>query len=1384
MVICICVVFLLAGADAFAKGLAAEVDITVATDGSGDFTTIQAAIDAAPSNSDRTIIIYIKRGLYNSEKLIVPSDKKNLTFIGESREETIISYHIYDCADGYNGKCPAADASLLPAELLVTSATLTIQGDGFRAENLTIQNTAGPVGQAQAITVQADKVVFINCDIKSYQDTMYLWTVGKRCYFEGCLIVGRTDYIYGACIAFFQSCEIRSWGGGWITAPSTPIDQTYGFVFNECSVTYATGSPRTGDDGSLIRFGRPWHEYPKVAWLYCDMTEMIHPEGWGDEWNMTYAATSTDLHLYEYANTGEGADMSGRATWAGLRALTADEALDYSVQMVLGGTDNWDPSADAPLVQTYNWTGEGASKSWLLAENWDPAEVPASGQSAFVISADTVEADGGTFAADLSLKDNAALIISGNSSVTYVSAGVARFMSSADVTLSGKIATKDSIRFYNTGTLTLNASISGIHELVKHSSGKLVLNADNINFSGDIIVLEGSIEASVAGSLGKSSVEISNGTTLVIGNDNAFSANSFLKVVSGSSLVLNANVTTSEFYIDGAIQETGIYTAATNPSVISGTGSIIVGRPEVFTFTGAVNGLWDVAGNYSPALMPLEGESALCSIQMETTATVYAADIIMSGAGMLRLRGNHESTGTIHMGQGTSFYFNTSGTGFSIKAPVLVEGNMKLTMESSSATGCNMTLGGPVSGTYKITALNNGKGTVNTGTVILTGDNSSFSGTWALTEYSNKYPAVAGYITCIDGQSENAFGAGIIEVGYANKVIFSNSKAVGDNLILKLGTDSRAVLNASISVKTLTLNGKSIASGVYSASTNPELYEGTGTLTVTEGGEDPVEPISGLPAFPGAEGYGKYTTGGRGGQVYYVTTTEDVTTAGSLRYALNQSGARIVLFKVSGTIKLNSPLRITNGNVTIAGQTAPGDGICIRDYPVTIEADNVIIRFIRFRLGDESNTEADALGGRFHKNIIIDHCSMSWSVDECVSFYQNENFTLQWCLISESLRNSVHDKGAHGYGGIWGGKMASFHHNLLAHHDSRNPRLGESSGDIFARTDLVDLRNNVIYNWQGNSCYGGEAMNVNIVNCYYKPGPATTKTERIIAIDKNLTTTDAVYNIWGKFFIDGNYLSASTRATSDNWTYGVYNQFHDKYGTVSEADKTAMKLLSVMPSFGVTTHTAQDAYTKVLAFVGASLVRDPVDTRIIYEVTNGNATYMDGGNGSVNGIIDSQTAVGGWPVLSSSPAPDDTDNDGMPDSWETANGLNTASPADAQLLTVDGQYPNIEVYINSLVSPIIQDQNLGGVLSGIKTPDYYNSAVKAWFNNQTNVLSIEHTSQMKIVFIYSLDGSLLCSTKCNQLSAEIYLQYIIPGVYIVKVLDDNNLTYTRKFVVL
>ncbi|MCW5912345.1 MAG: pectate lyase [Cyclobacteriaceae bacterium] len=419
-------------------------------------------------------------------------------------------------------------------------------------------------------------------------------------------------------------------------------------------------------------------------------------------------------------------------------------------------------------------------------------------------------------------------------------------------------------------------------------------------------------------------------------------------------------------------------------------------------------------------------------------------------------------------------------------------------------------------------------------------------------------------------------------------------------------------------------------------------------------------------AFPGAEGFGKYATGGRGGKVYMVTNLND-DGPGSLREAVKKKGPRIILFAVSGNIKLKSPLTISEGDVTIAGQSAPGDGICIRDNMVGINADNVIVRFLRFRLGDETQLETDAFGGtKGNANIIVDHCSISWATDECASFYRNKNFTMQWCIISESLNESVHTKGSHGYGGIWGGEGASFHHNLLAHHTNRLPRFSGSPTTPNPAGELVDFRNNVIYNWTGNGTYGGEKGRYNIVNNYYKKGPANKpKADWIINPSSPL----------GKFFIEGNCLEGNKEISANNWKDGV-----------KANDLDSAKAVKPFEVVAITNQPAEQAYQQVLKHGGASLQRDVVDARVVEEVRAGTATYGK----NKNGIIDSQQDVGGWPVLKSNPAEPDTDGDGLPDAWEKKHKLNPNDAADASAYALSKEYTNIEVYLNELVSHIIK----------------------------------------------------------------------------------------------
>lgn len=434
-------------------------------------------------------------------------------------------------------------------------------------------------------------------------------------------------------------------------------------------------------------------------------------------------------------------------------------------------------------------------------------------------------------------------------------------------------------------------------------------------------------------------------------------------------------------------------------------------------------------------------------------------------------------------------------------------------------------------------------------------------------------------------------------------------------------------------------------------------------------------------AFPTAEGYGKYTVGGRGGEVYEVTNLND-SGEGSLRAAVEAKGPRTVVFRVSGTIDLQRPLTIRNPYITIAGQTAPGDGITLKRHPLNIGADEVIIRYIRVRLGDETGHDTDAISGRGHKNIILDHVSASWSIDETMSIYMCENVTIQWCVISESLCQSNHVKGSHGFGGIWGSNYSTYHHNLIAHHSSRNPRFASGGG-------YNDYRNNVVYNWGHNSCYGGEynhpnikntfgSFHVNMVGNYYKPGPATPEGKLSYRI-ANPSYRNSIDN-YGKWYIADNVVEGNSEVSADNWDGGVQVSGGDDHIAV-------LKLNTPWAAMKINEESAEEAYRNVLKHAGASLPkRDIIDERVINDVTNGTATY--GGKGykskrHPSGIIDSQQDVGGWPELRSLPAPIDSDHDGMPDEWERANGLNPNNAADRNDIGSEG-YTNLELYLNSL----------------------------------------------------------------------------------------------------
>ena len=582
------------------------------------------------------------------------------------------------------------------------------------------------------------------------------------------------------------------------------------------------------------------------------------------------------------------------------------------------------------------------------------------------------------------------------------------------------------------------------------------------------------------------------------------------------------------------------------------------------------------------------------------------------------------------------------------------------------------------------------------------------------------------------------------------------------------------------------------------------------------------------PAFPGAEGHGRYVTGGRGGKVIHVTNLNDKGT-GSFRAAATGNSKKIIVFDVAGVSPLASDLTI-GSNTTILGQTAPSPGITLRYYTVRPE-DNCIIRFIRLRRGQEKdiNDGADATWQRNKTGIIFDHCSFSWSIDEVASFYDNNNFTMQWCTVAESLTNPGHSKGAHGYGGIWGGKLASFHHNFVGHLMNRGPRFngarygwtGYTSNKDYdtykwenpVQAENVDFRNCVMYNAQG-TCYGGPGGGqINIVNNYYKAGPSqslTSKTLNGIKVSvstgkergsQNRITQVTVsssrnsdkkhpeyYEMTSRYFISGNTTETTKGTVTKNQDWkgveydkGTYTYNGERYSadkknfcgdavahqTIDGVSCVKIKMDNPAPTGEVTTHSAAEAFSKVLAYGGASLYRDEIDARYMEEAKTGTAQYK----GSITqspGIIDKVSDVNGYTESSfgtaSRPADFDTDKDGIPDAWELANGLNPNDGSDALTYSLDGKgyYTNVEVYANSLVEDIMKQGNAN---AENKVDEYYPEC-----KNPTGISQIITTSPGEIakVTYYSLNGTLLSAPQ--------------KGINIRKMLFQNRKTMTDKVI--
>ncbi|WP_159517974.1 T9SS type A sorting domain-containing protein [Sunxiuqinia indica] len=520
-----------------------------------------------------------------------------------------------------------------------------------------------------------------------------------------------------------------------------------------------------------------------------------------------------------------------------------------------------------------------------------------------------------------------------------------------------------------------------------------------------------------------------------------------------------------------------------------------------------------------------------------------------------------------------------------------------------------------------------------------------------------------------------------------------------------------------------------------------------------------------IPAFPGAEGFGRFASGGRGGDVYHVTNLND-DGVGSLRYGIERAnGPRTIVFDVSGNIFLSDRIRIEKPDITIAGQTAPGDGITLAGNPLYVYSSNIIVRYIRCRLGDTDSDDQDAVSIVHGSNIIFDHVTASWSIDETFSCQSNDvdSLTVQWCMITESLRYSHHEKGAHGYGGIIGATRQTFHHNLYAHHSSRSPKI------TGRRHCEVDFRNNVIYNWGFNSCYDGTASYINWVNNYYKAGPGTesSKRKRIFQLsDEDIASEGSnspedSKNYETSLYAEGNYVVGYSAVTADNWNGGI-----DFMNGATE-EKNRVYVPFDFPA--ITEQTAEDAYPLVLSGAGASLVRDTIDKRIVKEVFTGTVTY---GN---LGIIDSQTDVGGWPSLNSSTTLKDTDQDGMPDDWEEKNGLNLNDPNDRNDDLNGNGYTNLEEYLNGIQA----------IPTSVNNYIFEKSdALRCYPNPTRSNLFVDLRGIGKSdIAIYNIFGKLVYRAKANEGIYHIGEHGLSSGTYIVKIIDSNKKHYTQRIIV-
>jgi len=1234
----------------------AQYDLVVAKDGSGNFTTVQAAINAAPTGRTTPYRIFIHNGKYQ-ETVNIPASKPFIQLIGESVAGTLITFS------------NAASTPLAGGGMIGTfnSATVIINASDFSAMNISFENAFGDGSQAVAVQVNGDRVAFSNCRFLGNQDTLLTNGItGLRQYFKDCYIDGNVDFIFGSAIAVFDSCIIyaktrTTSGSSFITAANTQAGQTYGYVLRNCKIPSNTG-------GTLYYLGRPWQNSTgaspvannKVVFLNAVLGSTIQQAGW-TIWD---AGTNTNLIFdaeYKSQNfDGSPTNISQRVPWS-FQLGDADTAT-YSLANVFG---NWDPCSASPGLCAF--------------------------QSPAIVISNFKAIQGATLT---SLTWNISWPISGVQYQLFRGTPATR-TSSTFVKVGETDATNDtSVNFSLTDTLPppggylyyIRASAPGETTLLTDTLSVGVPVASNppdtvppappatstvlLHWPMSIDATDNPSERSVDVAPDTATLNrlfVSNGTTVptVPGFSSTFgeafgsSSNgdgTWTAAVGGPGGTLNRGVYeqfvvrasgSDSVRVDSLILNSSFYNTSSSTKLAA-----------VYSLSGFASDSTDVTGGTGPSgplAATANGAFATpIALPNETATTSANYRLALAGATGVMVPGG--STLTIRL------YFSCSSSSagrYGKVKDVFIKGAAKAAPVIPS-----LALSGSIGSFFQDQGIPS-----NARAYTLTGTN--LSGPVSVI-------APTGY-----------------EISPDAGITWFNSTSP-----LSLLPNAAGAIDTAIAVRL-----DATATGSYAGN----------IVHISNGADTIFQPVTGttgsnatLPlAFPGAEGFGRFAQGGRGGTVYQVTNLND-DGPGSLRDAVSQPN-RTIVFRVSGVIFLNSTLKITSDNLTIAGQTSPG-GICTAGYTVTIAANNIIIRYMRFRLGDidaDIDDACNSFKGSFH-DIIIDHCSMSWSVDETGSFYDIQQFTLQWNILSESLYHSVDPKGNHGYAGIWGGQGTTFHHNLLASHSSRNPRFSGSRYLGNTVTGTVDMRNNVIYNWGDiNSSYGGEGGTQNMINNYYKPGPATpgnltvssvtNKRNRILNYtsfyfaDDAFIFPDTVFG--GKFYIDGNFVEGFPDVSADNWTKGVQPDDYPRADSLIALARQSVPY----PFAPVNTQSAPDAYTSVLNNSGALFPqRDTVDRRILREARTGTADFegaayaavTDEGVTHPSGIIDSQNDVGGWPVIVSTAPLPDSDADGMPDVWEIRRGLHPTDPTDRNGISPNG-YTNLENFLNgdSITAP-------------------------------------------------------------------------------------------------